>query len=182
MDQEIIHKALKGDLSSFDILVTEHQDRWIRMAMSILGNQQDALDAFQDGLINVYRSLKSFRQEATFSTWSARVMLNAYLRHQKRLSSRRERETNYGGFDTLERLADSKSTDKDLMDRERTVALRNAIRRLPPRQQMAVTLKYDGQMTINQVAESLNCTPGTVKRYLHRAMAKLRKDLKNYFK
>ena len=79
-------------------------------------------------------------------------------------------------------IANSISTDKELLIAEKTQTLRSAVQSLPERQQLAVTLKYDGHMTINQVAETLNCTPGTVKRYLHRAMGKLRKDLKEYFK
>jgi len=182
MDQDILRKALEGDLAAFDSLVIDYQDRWIRMAMSVLGNHTDALDAFQDGLINLYRSLKSFRSEAAFTTWSSRIMLNTCLRHRKRQSSRRNREAAYGDPEALDGVAESQSADKDLLDSERARALRNAISNLPPKQQMAVTLKYDGQMTIAQVAQTLNCTTGTVKRYLHRAIGKLKIELRDYFK
>ena len=182
MSQETILKALNNDLTAFDSLVKDHQGRWIRMGMSVLGNKEDALDAFQEGVINIHRSLKSFRQEASFTTWSGKIMLNTCLQYRKRLSRRRLREVMQS--DTIEYygIADTKSTDMELLEREQTNALRSAIRRLPQQQQIAVVMKYDGEMTIDEVANSMNCSSGTVKRYLHRAMGKLQRDLKNYFK
>jgi RNA polymerase sigma factor (sigma-70 family) len=182
MNQDTIPKALDGDPNAFESLVEEHQGRWIRMGMSVLGNRVDALDAFQEGVIRVFRSLKSFRHESSFTTWASKIMMNTYLQQRRSLSRRRLRETAESDIFDINDVADQKATDADIMDRERTGALRNAIKRLPTQQQLAVILKYDGQLTINQVAESMDCTPGTVKRYLHRAMGKLQRDLRDYFK
>ena len=182
MNQYTIRKAPNNDLSAFDSLIEDHQDRWIRMAMSVLGNKDDALDAFQEGIINIHRSLKSFRQEASFTTWASKVMMDTYLQHRKRVSRRRAQEVMQGEVTDINGIADSIYADKELLDTEKTLALRGAIQRLPRQQQMAVVMKYDGQMTIAEVADSLNCSSGTVKRYLHRAMGKLQKELKEYFK
>jgi RNA polymerase sigma-70 factor (ECF subfamily) len=182
MNQDTVLRALDNDLSAFDSLIEDHQDRWIRMAMSVIGNKDDALDAFQDGIINIYRSLKSYRQEASFTTWASKVMMNTYLQHRKGMSRRKAREVMESDFTDLDGIADIKYADKEVLDTEKTTALRGAIQRLPRQQQMAVVLKYDGQMTIAEVADSLNCSSGTVKRYLHRAMGKLQKELREYFK
>jgi RNA polymerase sigma-70 factor (ECF subfamily) len=182
MDQDKILKVLNNDLSAFDSLIEEHQDRWIRMAISVLGSKDDALDAFQEGVINVHRSLKSFRQEASFTTWSSRIMMNAYLQYRKGISRRRAREAVHADVADINGIADTQTADAELLDNERTRALRGAIQRLPQQQQMAVVLKYDGRMTIAEVADALNCSTGTVKRYLYRAMGKLQSDLKGYFK
>jgi RNA polymerase sigma-70 factor (ECF subfamily) len=182
MNQDKIAKVFNNNLMAFDSLIQNHQDRWIRMAMSVLGNRHDALDAFQEGVINIHRSLNSFRKEASFTTWASKVMMNTCLQYRKRLSRRKMKEVTHGDFADFNEIAGPTLPDTKLLESERTNALRNAIQRLPQQQQMAVILKYDGQMTINQVADSMDCSSGTVKRYLHRAMGKLQKDLKRYFK
>ena len=182
MDQDILGRALNNDLNAFGTLVEEYQDSWIRLAMSMLGRKEDALDAFQEGLIQLHRSIKTFRREASFKTWSSKIMINTFLRQRKQLSRRREREMFQSDHPDFNRIANGASTDDGLLNAERTQALRYAIGRLPEKQQMAVVLKYDGQMTVQEVADTLGLHIGTVKCYLHRAMEKLRIDLIKYFK
>ena len=83
MNQETDTKIVPKDLKSFELLVEEHEDRWIRLAVSMLGNKEDALDAFQEGIIQVYQSMKSFRGEASFNTWATKIMIHKYIRMRK---------------------------------------------------------------------------------------------------
>ena len=182
MDKDTLGRALNNDLNAFGTLVEEYQDSWIRLAMSMLGRKEDALDAFQEGLIQLHRSMKTFRREASFKTWSSKIMINTFLRQRKQLSRRKERETSQSDHPDFNGIPNGTSAEDELLSAERSRALRYAVCRLPEKQQMAVVLKYDGQMTVQEVADTLGLNIGTVKRYLHRAMAKLRIDLKNYFK
>jgi RNA polymerase sigma-70 factor (ECF subfamily) len=182
MNHELVSRAISGDLTAFEDLIEEHQDRWIRLALSVLSNREDALDAFQEGLIQLHRSLKTFRREASFTTWSARVMMNTYLRQRRQRSRKRERESVASDIPNFAENIGLNLADKDLMIQEQREALRSAIGCLPEKQQMVVALRYDGEMSLKEIAEAMGCGLGTVKRYLYRAMEKLRKDLKKYFR
>ena len=182
MNQDIISSARSGNIDAFTALVEAHQNQWIRLAVSVIGRKEDALDAFQEGLIQLHKSIRSFRGESSFYTWSSRVMMNTFLRQRKKLSKRREKETMESDLTDFNSVPDTICTDENLLRSEKSHILRLAISRLPDRQQMAVALKYDGQMTIQEVAETIGCKSGTIKRYLHRAMEKLRNDLKEYIR
>lgn len=55
--------------------------------------------------------------------------------------------------------------------------LRTAIDRLPPRQRLAIVLRYLADLPVDDVAAAMSCAPGTVKSTLHRALARLHVDL-----
>ncbi len=55
--------------------------------------------------------------------------------------------------------------------------LADAISRLPARQRVAVVLRFYEDLTIEQIAEVMGTRPGTVKSWLHRAMARLRQEM-----
>jgi RNA polymerase sigma-70 factor (ECF subfamily) len=182
MNQKVATKIEPNDLKSFELLVEEHEDQWVRLAVSMLGNKEDALDAFQEGIIQVHQSLKSFRGEASFATWATKIMIHKYIRIRKQRMRRMEREITQEKESQLFRnIPDLSAADDDVMISESRKLLRMAIGKLPERQQMAVTLKYDGGMKIQEVADVMDCSSGTVKRYLFRAIGKLQNDLRNYF-
>jgi RNA polymerase sigma factor (sigma-70 family) len=91
-------------------------------------------------------------------------------------------ETVHSDYPEVQSLSAGCSPDQEFLRNEMRQVLHAAIRKLPKKQQLAVTLKYDGEMTIQEVAETMGCNPGTIKRYLFRAMEKLRNDLKRYIK
>ena len=59
----------------------------------------------------------------------------------------------------------------------RTIVVRDALDRLPPRQRAAVVLRYLGDLTVADIAEVMACAEGTVKATLHQALRNLRVDL-----
>ena len=59
----------------------------------------------------------------------------------------------------------------------RTIVVRDALDRLPPRQRVAVVLRYLGDLTVADIADVMGCAQGTVKATLHQALRNLRVDL-----
>jgi RNA polymerase sigma-70 factor (ECF subfamily) len=53
----------------------------------------------------------------------------------------------------------------------------NEVRRLPRRQAQAIALFYVGQLSIEEIAEVMDCQRGAVKSHLHRARTKLNQSL-----
>jgi len=78
-DDELIRAAQKGDRSAFDALVRRYDRSVLRLALHMLGNEQDAQDVHQDAFIKAYRHLSNFRFECSFYTWLYRIVTNLCL-------------------------------------------------------------------------------------------------------
>ena len=115
-DAQLIARALvTDDRHAFTELVKRHQST-VRACLRKLtaGNHALADDLAQETFVLAWRNLKSFRQEAKFSTWLYRIATNCWL-----ADARKRREELLG--DRTDELADS---DGDGMPHMRRFARR----------------------------------------------------------
>jgi RNA polymerase sigma-70 factor (ECF subfamily) len=87
-DEALLEVFLKGREAAFTELVHRHEDRIFALALKMMGNRADALDATQDTFILAFRQASKFRGESAFGTWLYRIGINAcrdLLRKRKRL-------------------------------------------------------------------------------------------------
>ena len=68
-DNEFIREAQKGSRTAFDALVRRYDQSVLRLALHMLGSEQDAQDIHQEAFIKAYRHLGSFRFECSFYTY-----------------------------------------------------------------------------------------------------------------
>ena len=79
VESVLIRKAKNGDIHAFENLIENHRKRVYNIAFKMLHNQEDAYDITQEVFIRVFKSMKEFREEASFSTWIYRITKNACL-------------------------------------------------------------------------------------------------------
>ena len=60
---------MNNERSAFGELVERHQKKVFQVAMSIIGDKEEALDITQDVFIKAYKAYKDFRHEASTETW-----------------------------------------------------------------------------------------------------------------
>ena len=89
-DDDLIREAQRGDRSSFDSLVRRYDQPVLRLALHMLGNEQDAQDVHQEAFLKAYRHIGNFRFECSFYTWLYRIVTNLCLDQLRRRKSRRE--------------------------------------------------------------------------------------------
>ena len=75
-DNDLAKLAAKGDGDAFQALLERHYDRVFRIAVRFTGNREDAEDVAQDVCMSLPAKLKTFRGEASFTTWLYRVVVN----------------------------------------------------------------------------------------------------------
>ena len=180
-DDEIIRAVCTGDTEAFAELVDKYQTMAIRVAFSLLGNEQDAYDVAQEAFISVYQALPRFRGGAKFSTWLYRIIANkckdVYRKRSRTADSwLRISNTDSGGNeDYIMEIQDPQSEPAlKLFSREVAEALNEAVSQLPLKQRMAFVLHHLNGMTLNEVAEGMQCRVGTVKSHVFRATAALK--------
>ena len=179
----LIRRAQEGDRSAFEALVRLYDQEVLRLALHVVGSSEEARDLYQEAFLKVYRSLRHFRQEARFSTWLYRVVMNVCLDHLRRKNSRKEVVTpaaEDGALEFFETVPDDRPTrDPERATRSREIGLRiqTALERLNPRERMVFELKHYQGLKLRTIGELCKTSEQTVKNCLFRATQKLRGEL-----
>ena len=179
-DAQLIARCIVGDdRHAFTELVKRHQSA-VRACLRKLtaGNHALADDLAQDTFVLAWRNLKSFRQEARFSTWLYRIATNCWLaharqRHEELLGDRddavAEDDDDGGGESSFGGDHAAGTTMK--IDLERAMAL------LSDAERAAIVQCYHNDLSHEEAAYVLGCPVGTVKTHVLRGKQKLKRAL-----
>ena len=175
----IARVVVQDDRHAFSELVRRHQSA-VRATLRRLtaGNHALADDLAQDTFMLAYRNLKSFRQEARFSTWLFRIATNAFL-----ADARKRKEELLGDRDTEVSADDDDGgfPQDAVSDHTRGATLRLDMERalgvLSDGERAAIVQCYHNDLSHEEAAYVLDCPVGTVKTHILRAKAKLRSQL-----
>jgi RNA polymerase sigma-70 factor (ECF subfamily) len=181
-DDELIRAAQKGDRSAFDALVRRYDRSVLRLALHMLGNEQDAQDVHQDAFIKAYRHLSSFRFECSFYTWLYRIVTNLCLDQLRRRKSRKEDPATVldAAGDELDLMANvqddraAANPARELARKTMNAAIQSALDSLTPRERTVFELKHYQGLKLRTIGEMLSTTEETAKNTLFRATRKLR--------
>jgi RNA polymerase sigma-70 factor (ECF subfamily) len=179
-DAELIARVVvQDDRHAFSELVRRHQSA-VRATLRRLTAGNDALadDLAQETFLLAYRNLKSFRQEARFSTWLYRIATNAFF-----ADARKRKEELLGDADA--ELADDgepeDSPGEGSTDMTRAANLRvdmtRALALLSEAERAAIVQCYHNDLSHEEAAYVLNCPVGTVKTHILRGKQKLKARL-----
>jgi len=177
--QLIARVVVHDDRNAFSELVRRHQSA-VRATLRRLtaGNHALADDLAQETFMLAYRNMKSFRQEAQFSTWLYRIATNAFL-----ADARKRKEELLGDRDQdLAPEEDGESaavpTESAGSDQTRGASLRidmdRALAALSDAERAAIVQCYHNDLSHEEAAYVLDCPVGTVKTHVFRARQKLK--------
>ena len=182
-DAALIARALVGDdRHAFAELVRRHQST-VRACLRKLtaGNHALADDLSQETFVLAWRNLKSFRQEARFSTWLYRIATNCWL-----ADARKRKEELLGDRDDAVADEDDAASDANAShgDHARGASLKidleKALAVLTEGERAAIVQFYHNDLTHEEAAYVLNCPVGTVKTHVLRGKQKLKVALAAY--
>ena len=151
---------------SFDVFYREHFRPVAALAYGLSGSREAAEELAQEAFAAAHAKWRSVQTLADPGAWVRRVAMNkarsAFRRHQ---AERR----------ALRRLGARRQLPADLPSQSDTFWA--AVRSLPAKQAMVIALHYADDRPIEDIANILGCSPGTVKTHLHRARQRLMSDL-----
>nr|WP_299388433.1 RNA polymerase sigma factor [Allomuricauda sp.] len=78
-DEVLIKRALSGDKASLELLIVRHQDWVYNVALTFVGDADEAADLSQEVLIKVITKLDTFEGKSQFRTWMYRILKNHFL-------------------------------------------------------------------------------------------------------
>ena len=179
-EQHLIQRAQKGDPEAFATLVTEHQRYVYNLALRVLKNEEEALDLAQETFVRAWTALPNFRGQSKFRTWLYRIVTNLCYNRLPNL----RRSLNELGDDVIAELPETEiafdNPAHGLESRELRSYLHQAIDRLDENYRLLISLRYQSELSYEEIATMLNLPLGTVKTGLFRAKEQLRRALERY--
>jgi RNA polymerase sigma-70 factor (ECF subfamily) len=170
-ERELVRRMLDGDEGAFDEFFADYFPRLFRFAVLRLRDQDAAEDLVQISLIAAVRNLASWRGEATLFTWLCTICRREIAAWEKRTSRRVMvplAEDDPGLRAALESIgADAPDAGLARADTGRIVQL--ALDHLPPRYSRALEWKYLEDLSVDDIATRLQCTPKAAESLLTRA-------------
>jgi RNA polymerase sigma-70 factor (ECF subfamily) len=182
-DLSIVARVRAGDHAAFELLMRRYNRRLYRLARASLRDDTEAKDALQDAYLSAFRSMAQFRGEAALGTWLSRLVLNE-CRARLRRSSRRQKIIPIisGELNTDEVAAGAESGELQAPDQLLTRAqMRSVIERkvseLPELFRVVFVLRSIEELSIDEIASTLDIPPETVRSRHFRAKGMLRESL-----
>ena len=177
-DEALMLQLQTGDLSSFDTLVKRWEKPLLNHCYRIINDIALAEDLRQEIFLRVYRSAKTYRAAAKFSTWMYRIATNLCL--DTLAKQRRRKETPIAAYlepeseDFGDWLTDpSDKPDEVAVKKETESRVRLTLARLPEDQRVVVTMRHYNGLKFHEIAEILGCPVSTVKSRMAAGMQRL---------
>jgi RNA polymerase sigma-70 factor (ECF subfamily) len=189
-DGELVSRALKSDRPAFDELVRRYQRQAVAVAYRLLGNSHDALEVKQDAFLKAYGSLASLQKPQAFGGWLMRIVSNLSLNFRRSRRTRRQlplddllgptepQQAQAAGASDW--MAEGGDPARRLEGHELGERLAKALKELPEKQRLAITMFTIEQMPQKQIAETLRCSVEAVKWHVFQGRKKLKEILKEY--
>lgn len=171
------------DNAAFETLVQRHRRQVYNFIYKMVGRAEPAEDIFQETFLRVLRNAGTYTPRAKFTTWCLQIARNLTLDHYKRENLRQHAsiDASTGDSDENTFAALLRGTDPEshevLQSRELIDEVRIAITHLPENQREALVLRVHQDMPYAEIADILGSPEGTVKYWVHEAIAALSRYL-----
>lgn len=169
----LIIRAKSGDYRAFEQLVDYYRPTLSRQCYRKLRNLDDVQDAIQEASLKAFKAIHRFDTNRPFLPWLQRICSNCCI------DLLRDRQVNAENLDDhLYNICDQSmdiqlSTERGVLRSQ----IMSSLQALPKRYSDILRLRHFEDLEVNEIASKLNRPEGTIKSWLFRARALLRKEL-----
>ena len=176
-DPALVRAAQRGDMAAFEELVAHHRDKIYARALSMVRNEEEAVDLSQEAWVKGWQRLPQFLGEASFGTWITRIVINLCLDHlrkqkRQRLQSIEAIDEDSGGIERQMPVVTVNPT-AGLERAELRQCIDHALRLLSYEHRTVLVLHEFEQMEYKAIAKAMGCSIGTVMSRLFYARRKM---------
>jgi RNA polymerase sigma-70 factor (ECF subfamily) len=182
-DIELVKQALNGNDSAYTELMNRYKKKVEIIVSRLVKKEFDVEDLVQEIFTKAFTSLSTFKSEFSFSTWLYKIATNHCIDHirKRKISTYSLDEELELEEDTVHReIPDwSKTPDYELLRKEKSEIIHQAINSLPEHYRKVIILRHFEDKSYEEIAKELKLPIGTVKVHLFRARELLYKKLKD---
>jgi len=172
----LISECIAGNEAAIEMLVRQYETLVFRLALSIVGDQDEANEITQETFLSALRSLRSYQEKQSLKAWLYTIALNhsrSHLRKQKIVERLRTTLTSIFRVDALKQG----SPEETVMQNEKEAQIWRSLNQLDERHRIVVVLRYFHELSVTEISEILSVNEGTIHSRLHTAREKLRNAL-----
>ncbi|MGL4731888.1 MAG: sigma-70 family RNA polymerase sigma factor [Clostridium sp.] len=178
----IVERCKNGDKEAVTELYSAYYNQVYFIALKVLRNKDDALDALQETFIEVFKSIDKLNSVDAFQVWLNRIVISScsrIIKKNKKLELLEEIEDK--SIDTYSYVSIDEDVsgrpEENLEQMEEKQMILNMIDKLPTKKRIPILLFYYNNLKIEEIAKILDCPEGTVKSRLNSAKAELKKQI-----
>ncbi|MBD3403581.1 sigma-70 family RNA polymerase sigma factor [candidate division GN15 bacterium] len=174
--KELIRQFRDGDQRAFSELVRRYRNQVAALAYKMVNDYDEAADIAQIVFVKMSKNIWRYDERKKFYTWLYRITVNASIDYMRK-HSRHRHEPLENFHESLESV---NSSNPDQYYRRRQVSryISEVAQTLNDKQRSAFLLRDVQGCKVDDVATIMNMPEATVRWYLHRARAKIRRELR----
>jgi len=179
-EKELIERFGRGDMAAFREIVESYKKKMYYLALDMVGDPADAEDISQEVFLKVFRGFKTFKRDAKLSSWLYRIAYNTSVDHLRRRSLAPEAvedsvlDVSSAGFSESPASPDPARTAEN---RLLGATVERALQKVSSRERTVFLLRHYNDLMLDEIAETMQISVGSVKSYLFRCLRKLQKEL-----
>jgi RNA polymerase sigma-70 factor (ECF subfamily) len=175
----LVQAAQAGNRTALRELYEQNKRKIFALAYQYAKNREDAEDILQETFIKAFRRIHTFRlqEKTSFASWLFRVGINCSIDYLRRNKARRA-ELGQEVLAAVPAAAPGTDPQQEHAGRELRRRIDSFLSGLSPKQRMIFLLKHDQQLSIREIAAQLQCTEGSVKTHLFRAVSAIKRGFK----
>lgn len=175
-DASWVAASQRGDTAAFNRLVLKWEKPVYNLALRMLQDPDDAAEMTQETFVRAFRSIRSFRQEANFSTWLYRIAANQCLSRLKKRGHHRAYSLDDEELrPTIDQQAPrQESHEQQFLRQDAGERVRQALVLLSADQRLVLELKFFQEMTFEEIAAVVQAPLSTVKSRLYEGLGILK--------
>nr|WP_319571549.1 sigma-70 family RNA polymerase sigma factor [uncultured Draconibacterium sp.] len=181
-DYELVKAALSGDDKAFARLLNRYKDAIYFMLLKMVNNRSDAEDLTLEAFGKAFKNLHQYSPTYAFSTWLFKIASNNcidFLRKKKGVHVPIENNGQDDNSEAIKLRSKEPDPEEKLIRQQKAILLRRVVRKLKPRYQILVELRYFREFSYEEIAKELDLPLGTVKAQLFRAREMLFKMIES---
>lgn len=168
-DIDLMLRVQEGDLVALGVIFERHHGRVYRFCMRMTGNGPASEDLVQEIFLRMNRYSGKLRPDSNFQPWMYRLARNVCNDHLRK--SQRES----GDLEAIPEPVSGEPGAVELMEKsEEVTLLHRALDSLPEKKREVLILSRFEKHKYEEIARLLDCSVGTVKVRVHRAVRQLR--------
>ena len=168
----LVERVRNNDTEAWEELYKKTYPRAYTVAIQTLKNKEDALDVLQDAYVSVFKKIDTLRDESKLEAWVNRIVANRCIDHIRKYRG------NNAATPFVEMTPDDSDVEfEDVLENENKEfmpeesvdysatkkIMQGILNQLSEEQRLCVLMYYYEELSISEIADTLDCSTGTVK-------------------
>lgn len=180
--KSLVERARENDATVWEVIYNQTYAKAYSVAIQIVKNQEDALDILQEAYISAFRNIESLKDENKIGAWMNQIVANRckdWLRKNNPVVF-----SDMGNEDTDLEFEDSIENERSEFMPEESVdysatkeIMQGILDQLSDDQRLCVLMYYYDEMSVGEIADTLECSTGTIKSRLNYARKYIKKEV-----